>query len=493
MKKPLNAIEVPTFPDIKKGPPRFQWSRKFWQADPGATLRDTEPFTQFYENAILVQSRDYNKTQYGQSSHKDNVNSEFRPPILSPYEDLGPITRIPCTIHAIVPHINPGTAGHDGGTSSYASKNQRPSDIEGHLTDRLKDAGWRPTFYAPMDAPIDNSVLPDLEVTMPYISVQSGWNIPYNSGLSGVEGVHQPIPLREQIFSPPLMTGKTTSLQVDAPNMNREGFELIDNLPNYSTDARMNTPFEQTNFDENVTLRYTGPNVSGTSGLKTQMRLDGHVEHNYNFKDNIPKYSMTMGATTPFNSGLTKDSFTNISPNPELEYNRPQYSTTAGATIPYTNDSFDSSNVKNLEFERMYVPMNAGIQSSVMFNAETPELHLQSRLDSVPINVLNPGSDVGYSNYSTNIQSLEGTIKENIPSYSYQVPSEVPTYRTKNESTHSKHFVEKLQIPKSYGEVSQSGGYIPRFGLDMPRQGFGGSGKIVSKMGYNKPKVMYKI
>ncbi len=67
MKKPLNAIEVPTFPDIKKGPPRFQWSRKFWQADPGATLRDTEPFTQFYENAILVQSRDYNKTQYGSS------------------------------------------------------------------------------------------------------------------------------------------------------------------------------------------------------------------------------------------------------------------------------------------------------------------------------------------------------------------------------------------------------------------------------------------
>ena len=118
IKKPLNMIENPVYPDIKKGPPRFVWSRKYWQVDPGATMRDTEPITQFIEPAVLAQSRDYNKTVYGQSSHKDIVNAAFRPPLLDYYEDIGPLNRIPATTKAIIPHINPSTAGHGGGTSS---------------------------------------------------------------------------------------------------------------------------------------------------------------------------------------------------------------------------------------------------------------------------------------------------------------------------------------------------------------------------------------
>ena len=158
-KKPLNLLQNPIQPAIKQAPPRFVWSRKHWQVDAGATLRDTEANTQFIDDAILAQSRDYNQTVYGVTSHRDVVNAEFRPPLISYYEDIGPLNRLPATLQAIIPHINPGTADHDGGTGTYSSRNQRPSDIEKHITDRISTGEMRPTFYAPMDIPKDNSVL----------------------------------------------------------------------------------------------------------------------------------------------------------------------------------------------------------------------------------------------------------------------------------------------------------------------------------------------
>jgi len=104
-KKPLNALENPIQPNILKTGPRFVWSKKFWQADPGAVLRDTGEITQFYDDAVLAQARDYNQTVYGQSSHKDIVNATFRPPLLDPIEDFFPLTRIPVTSWGnIVPH-----------------------------------------------------------------------------------------------------------------------------------------------------------------------------------------------------------------------------------------------------------------------------------------------------------------------------------------------------------------------------------------------------
>ena len=192
-------IENPVYPDIKKGPPRFVWSRKHWNVDTGATLMATEPFTQMIENAVLAQSRDYNKTVYGQSSHRDIVNAEFRPPLISYYEDIGPLNRVPTKIQALVPRINPTTSTDGGGTSGYLSKNDRPSAIEGALTDRVKKGDARPTFYAPYEVPQDNSVLPDLEAKLPAISLNSGWVFDYRADLTPKE-----IELREKLSRHPL-------------------------------------------------------------------------------------------------------------------------------------------------------------------------------------------------------------------------------------------------------------------------------------------------
>ena len=70
VKKPLNIIEGPMFPDIKETLPRFVDAKKHWTVDTGATILDTGHLDQTLNGAILAQSRSYNQTVYGQSSQK---------------------------------------------------------------------------------------------------------------------------------------------------------------------------------------------------------------------------------------------------------------------------------------------------------------------------------------------------------------------------------------------------------------------------------------
>ena len=419
LKKPMNMLENPVYPDIKKGPPRFVWSRKHWQVDEGATLRDTEPFTQFIEPAVLAQSRDYNKTVYGQSSHRDIVNAEFRPPLLSYYEDIGPLTRVPATIHAIVPHINPSTAGHDGGTSGYESRNQRTSDVAGALTDRIKNKEWRPTFYAPMDIPADNSVLPDLEAKLPPISVHAGWNIPIYIAPQPEE--HD---LGDERFTVPLQAGYRSQVQLDGPS-GYEGLELSDNRPAVSADA----------------------------GQTTQLRLDGPSGYEgTELSDNRPSVSSSAGMNTP----VRLDAETQVE---ELMYNRPQVSAGAGMNTP------------------------------VRLDAETRVEELIEKLGGTPVAVLNPGSETGYKSQVEMYTDVDEHVRDNRPMYSYVVPKEVPAYRTRNEQTHQPHFRERLQVPKAYGQISQTGGAIPKMGLEQRRTSLGG--KMLERMAPKKKQAQY--
>jgi len=327
IKKPLNMIEGPIYPDIKKGPPRFAWSGKHWVAD-AAVMRDTEQINQFYESAVLAQARDYNQTVYGQSSHRDVVNAAFRPPLIDPIEDIYPLTRIPATSKTIVPRINPGTADNSG-TSGFAAKNERINNIEKHLTDRVTSGNWRATFYAPIEVPMDNSVLPDLELTLPAVSASAGFVYPaFDAPTPEVHLDH------EQIH--PLMdTGVTTQVHLDGSS-GREGMELYHTRPQVSASAGMNTPIQingPQDLETRLDLGYTRPQVSASAGVNTPVQLDGPTRTDIEFETRLE------APMTVVNPGLTEDGYKtrmdmDRSPEEYIQESHPRYSYVVPATSP---------------------------------------------------------------------------------------------------------------------------------------------------------------
>jgi hypothetical protein len=426
LKKPLNQLEAPAYPDIKQGPPRFVWSRKHWKVDAGATVRDTEAFTQFQEPAILAQSRDYNKTVYGQSSHKDIVNAAFRPPILDPYEDFYPLTRIPATTRAIIPHINPSTVS-DGGTSGYISKNERVSGIESALTDRISGGEWRPTFFAPIEIPQDNSVLPDLEAKLPPTSVFAGWNMPTNLKPPEDCGWQSLDKMITDSYDVPLDAG-STYISLDGPT-----------------------------GKENIDLRYNRPQVSAGSGQTTKVTFDGELPMPV-LSQKRPSVSASSGVNTP----VLLDG--EIPTEYQLSYNRPQASASAGMNTPLNIDS--------------HTPLE--------------DIHLTSHLGSVPVSVLNPGSETGYKGQVEMYTPLDNYIQVKNPSYSYMVPQEVPIYRDRNNLSQKPQFRGKLQPQKSYGQISQSGssmGHLARNYVEHNSVPMNGSIKFSNQ----RKKPVYRI
>ena len=259
VKKPLNIIEGPMFPDIKQTLPRFVNAGKHWTVDTGATILDTGHLDQTLNGAILAQSRSYNQTVYGQSSSKDVVNKNFRPPLLS-QDDFLPLSRQPRKI--VVPRINPS-----GVADSYFTQNNRPGEIDSYLTDRVKQGEWRPTFFAPITFPNDsNAIVPDLELTLPHYTASAGINTPakfdappqmpvlvggreeftllLDSGVNipvALDGdvVHDfDLPLKRPHYKAGARMNTPVTLDMETPLSH---LELQENRPRYATDARMNT------------------------------------------------------------------------------------------------------------------------------------------------------------------------------------------------------------------------------------------------------------
>src|SRR5271154_1968142 len=94
LKKPLNALDNPVYPDIRSTGPRFYDSGKHWTVDVGKTMSQVEFQPGYLDYALLAQERDYNQRIYGKSSNKDVVNKAFRPPLIT-LEDTLPLNRIP--------------------------------------------------------------------------------------------------------------------------------------------------------------------------------------------------------------------------------------------------------------------------------------------------------------------------------------------------------------------------------------------------------------
>jgi hypothetical protein len=479
MKKPLNMMEAPVYPDIKKGPPRFVWSKKHWNVDIGATMMSTEPFTQLLENVVLAQSRDYNKTVYGQSSHREIVNAEFRPPLISYYEDVGPLNRVPTKILSIVPRINPATAGNGSGTSGFTSKNDRPSDIEKALTDRVKKGDERPTFYAPFDIPQDNSVLPDLEIKLPAISLSSGREFDYRSTLTPQE-----LELREKLSYAPLNPGIMSNFRFNGSS-DLENYQAKQNLPSISTNAGMNTPFSSTMPVENFEFETKIPSISITSGLNNPFLKD-NTEKSYDLNFSRPQVSANSGTQT------SVQSYNIETPIDELNFSRPQVSANSGFTSSVQSYNIETP-IDELNFSRPQVSANSGVSHDYHHYEleQTPIFDLKEKLSSVPINVTNPGVS---ENYQTDLNSFseinEKYLNKKHMNYSYQTSREVG-YQDRNIMTQKPSYHQKLQPVKSYvPKYSQTGCSMPKRQLDTPQVNIK---EKTNKYAINKKKPMYKL
>jgi hypothetical protein len=238
MKRPANMMENPIYPDIKQGPPLFKSAGKYWVANPADVLRETETERpSFYNDAILAQNRDYNKQwAYGIDYHKDVVNKAFRPPIRS-YEDNFALSRVPRDF--VVPRINPSTVS-DGGTTAYEAQNTSFNDLDKYVNDRIKVGIARPTFYAPVSMPLDNSVLPDLQLKRPFISASAGYE-PFVL-------IDAPLPDATLDFNRGTVSGESGVVMpyvMDAPNA-MEGLELQTNRDFISVTAGQQYDFTPT-------------------------------------------------------------------------------------------------------------------------------------------------------------------------------------------------------------------------------------------------------
>jgi hypothetical protein len=125
-KRPLNALSNPIYPDVKKDILNFRNARRCWTVDAGTTVKQSQMYPFFVEDAIEFQSRNRNETMYGNSSHRSYVNEQVVYPLISPW-DLEPLSRKPRTI--VTPRVNP--------ESPYVKYDRLFNGIDGYIEQNI--------------------------------------------------------------------------------------------------------------------------------------------------------------------------------------------------------------------------------------------------------------------------------------------------------------------------------------------------------------------
>jgi hypothetical protein len=334
-KKPQNMMELPVYPDIKRGPPRFRWTGKHWSVDVGRTLMETELQPSFIDNTLRFQSRDYNKFIYGQSSHKDIVNAAFRPPLRVPTQDDVPLSRLPRFL--VTPRINPDLAAE---FPVFTQQNERPNEINSYLSDRVKSGIIGPTFYMPIDLPQDNSVLPDLESKIPQYSASSGIYMPLQFDVPIYpEDISNKVIIDEGKINPMMFTGfeaPVVGYGSEVP-LTFDNDHLNNKLPSGSISSGMNTSFTSTDQlnREGFELEDKMPHASASSGINNVSGWGEPDNRQINLNNKMPSRSISSGISLPDSYGENIEEFDHIQPlidsklpsdgndyriNPETEY-----------------------------------------------------------------------------------------------------------------------------------------------------------------------------
>jgi len=294
IKKPMNMMQAPIYPDIRQGPIQFKNSGKFWQVDVGQTLLDTEPNTQIIEDAVLAKSYRDNIDKYGQTSYQEKI-TVFRPPLQSAYEDFGPLNRLPTKIKAITPYINPGTVTDGSGTTSFAAYNQTIQEVDRFITDKVTTPSWRNTYHMPMESTLDTSILPDLVTSLPSHSTSSGYFS--NVRLDAPKEVKSS---EVQKVETSAHSGYSSMYNTSLNDQTSSFINLHENTPQTSAHSGFNTHYgsnietrlDELELDNNLPLR------SVHSGVQSNYTVDGDNRmREMVLNHNLPSVSVSSGYT----------------------------------------------------------------------------------------------------------------------------------------------------------------------------------------------------
>lgn len=346
LKKPLNMLQGPVYPDIRKAPPRFVWSKKHWEVDTGQTLKQVEDIPQFFDSTVLFQSRDYNSQHaYGKYPTYDVVvNKAFRPPLIT-QEDILPLSRLPRP--PIIPHVNPGTA-YGGGGVYQAQNSTAPPELSKFITDRVKSSAIRPTFFAPLYTPVDNSVLPELELTIPSISATAGFLYNTNPLDNMNQNIDRVVVDHNNISA---VSGNKFANNGMITESDISGIEYIDNLPNVSAIAgnKFNNNGMIAEGDVSGIEYFTPiPEISAVAG--TKYNSNGILQPSQKqLYESRPRISMTSGKKERMHNKLESPNYefaekiegnqTYINPNNTYYKTENFNNDVSGRTVPYREKS----------------------------------------------------------------------------------------------------------------------------------------------------------
>jgi hypothetical protein len=302
-KRPLNNLESPQYPDIRKGPPRFIWTKKFWQVDTGRTMAEVE-HTPLQDYAILYQSYDYGKQHlYGRHpTYNVFVNKEFRPPLIE-RDDILPLSRLPRPVVTDA-RINPGTA-FASGNSAFEGQQNMIQGIEKYISNRVKEGQIRPTFFNPIEMPADNSILPDLETKLPMTSASASFKFP---GIGQVQPRDMELPYKQ--FHPSVIAD-VTPINIDTRSAMRD-LDLRYNQPQVSASAASSAvahmqPGLVESFSP-IELDYTNPQVSASS-VPMYKNTSKLTPVDLDLQYQSPQVSASAGYHTHTNQELTPINF----------------------------------------------------------------------------------------------------------------------------------------------------------------------------------------
>lgn len=179
-KKPLNMIEAPIYPDIRKAPPKVKTAGKHWTVDVGLSGIAYGVHDPFDKVAILAQ--DYDANTRGKTSMRSIVNATLRPPPVDLTQSFA--------LHKIPVRMVSAIRGREfnGAPSEFHSHDPadlvNQSQIRKAITDRIKSievsSGYSSDYKTSTKDMLPNVHEKVLELNLPSISVSSGYSNTYD-------------------------------------------------------------------------------------------------------------------------------------------------------------------------------------------------------------------------------------------------------------------------------------------------------------------------